>query len=64
MGKNVFIQCILESSYESRKTAKPYKGLKQNNGCRKVFGSRCSMSGYMEHDWLTNVPLYVVGECF
>ena len=41
MGKNVFIQCILESSYEPRKTAKPYKRLKQNNGCRKVFGSRC-----------------------
>ena len=29
-----------------------------------THGIRFSMSGYMEHDWLTNVPLYGVGEWF
>jgi len=29
-----------------------------------THGIRFSMSGYMEHEWLTNVPLFGVGEWF
>ncbi len=29
-----------------------------------THGIRFSMSGYTEHEWLTNVPLYGVGEWF